>query len=179
MSVWVFSYGANLSRKVQQRRRAEPLETRAAVLRGYSLRFVHRGGFASIETTPSSSSCVHGQVQKYDGDAFKRICDAEKGYTTITVEPYVGEMQIRCVTFVTPPDMRLAREVKPTETYLAVLRAGAVDASLPPCRVAELDAQESCAYRTAAHEDTPRARQISRFLAVIAVAGLFATIKTI
>ena len=181
--VWVFSYGANLSRKVQQRRRAEPLETHAAILRGYALRFVHRGGFAAIEEeedSQTSSSCVvYGQAQKYDAAAFERIRDAEKGYITTTVDPYVGETKMRCVAFVTPPEMRLVREVLPTQKYLATLRAGAIDACLPACRIAELEAQEACAHSTAAHEDTPRARRTFLYLGSIAVAGLlFATLQT-
>ena len=129
MAVLYFSYGANMSSAVLQKRIVKPLKATNAIATGMSISFCHRGGYATLVTNTHHSPCwkqPHGVLYE------------------ISREDYL-KLQVRCVILSRPfyiirsrmfqvnDDANSARKVKPYKMLgLITIRSSSV-ASCPLC----------------------------------------------
>ncbi|KAL4448021.1 hypothetical protein ABPG75_005240 [Micractinium tetrahymenae] len=170
-SVWVLSYGANMSpTKLSGVRGIAPLESLPAALPGWRLAFVHRGAMGSLvplapgERGPAGLGAVHGVLHRLGAADYGRLINMEHEYLPVEVEavPYGTSSPLPAVALVTPEDKRIADGLPPIQRYLSLLQEGAAHHQLDPGYVAWLNSLQGIdrrergdAYYTAAGSGEP------------------------
>lgn len=145
-TLWYFAYGANMSRRVLDRRGLSPLSSEPARLDGYRLRFSHRGvlpiepAFANIEAHPGGA--VHGALYRLRRDEMLRLDRVESAdYAHVDVPvtgATAGAVLARAYLDPRPVEGRV-----PSRRYLRVCCAGARELGLPEPYVSALAAHPS------------------------------------
>lgn len=136
--VLYFAYGANMN-YLTLRRRGVSVASRdpARVVDGrYRVQFKHRGGYATLEIPSKRCHGVpeaQGVLYRLTEDDLKKLADKEGGYVLqkMQVATYDGVPRNAWV-FLSGRMSTLEGEVKPTESYMRLLRDGASDNYLDP-----------------------------------------------
>lgn len=145
-AVWYFAYGANMSRRVLDRRGLRPLSCEPARLDGYRLRFSHPGvlpiepAFANLEA--HAAGVVHGALYRLRNDEMLRLDLVEStDYAHVDV-PVLGA-RAGAVVARAYLDPRPVEGRVPSRRYLRVCCEGARELGLPGDYVDALAAHPS------------------------------------
>lgn len=149
-----FAYGSNLSAEKMQSRGITVIRARAAILRGYQLRFSLLGfppaepSFANLE--PCVGGEVHGICFDMEPHHFGVLWHGEGAgawYSEelVSLACYDGDCVKGAVAFVSLPERLVpgGGELPPSARYLALLTSGAADVGLDPAYQALLRAKSS------------------------------------
>lgn len=125
------------------RRGLRPLESQAAVLDGYALRFVQRGlpfvepAFASL--VASAGERTHGVLHTLTVADMRRLDAIERSYDRIPVVVITSRGEIAATAY--RARRPRATEGIPSRRYLGLLIDGAREHGLPESFIAELEAR--------------------------------------
>lgn len=142
--VHYFAFGANMARRVLEGRRGlRPLESRAAVLEGYALRFVQRGlpgiepAFASVVEAPGER--IHGVLYTLSAPDMRRLDAIERSYDRIPVRVNTARGEVLATAY--RAKRPRTTEGMPSRRYLGLLIEGAKEHGLPETFIADLEAR--------------------------------------
>ncbi|KAF5833469.1 hypothetical protein DUNSADRAFT_10224 [Dunaliella salina] len=142
MAVPLFSYGANMSRAVLEKRRVCTRKPGVpAIARDHALSFCHRGGYATLvpltqllqseERWSPFRRSPHGVLYYVSLEEFARLMEKEVGYkvTDILVQCYGKEEEegklVPAKAFVSSPFLLLFAAVAPPAKYMSKIQQGA------------------------------------------------------
>ena len=144
--IWYFSYGANMSSAVLERRGLKPLSSEAARLDGYAFGFTHRGllpiepAFANIQ--PEAGSRLHGVLHRLRTEDMARLDRIEGAeYTHEHVEVIGTASGLIAARAYLDPDP--VSGLKPSRRYLGSCCEGAREFGLPEAYVARMASHPS------------------------------------
>lgn len=125
------------------RRGLRPIESQAAVLEGYALRFVQRGlpglepAFASVVECPGER--IHGVLYTLSASDMRRLDSIERSYDRIPVRVTTARGEVLATAYRSKRPR--TTEGRPSRRYLGLLIEGAREHGLPESFIAELEAR--------------------------------------
>jgi hypothetical protein len=146
-----FGYGSNLDMTSLKAKGVSPRRSRAAVLRGWRLRFnvehffPHEGGMGNIERTDDPADQVLGVLHACDDRDLRALDVLEAygiGYDRIETPVTTADGPVRATAYVGLPDF-INDACRPTRRYLNILLRGAEAARLDPAYIAALRGMEA------------------------------------
>ena len=128
-----FAYGANINNwKLKQVRQILPEQSFVGLLRGFALKFNHRGGFGNIE--PADGAFVFGVCHLLTKADFDRLRQMESGYNELEVDVATKKHGlIQAKAFVSKPKSRISNGPGiPSARYINLLIRGAHEWQMHP-----------------------------------------------